>query len=457
MAHSFYSFAISLFIFLVAIHLPILAWCSGSGFSVELIHRDSPKSPLYDPDSTPSSRIRAAIERSRSHSIYFRNAIHKARRSSSALPMDDANNFYSEITQSNFEYLMSFYLGTPAKKVLAIADTGSDLIWVQCVPCKECYNQSAPLFDPQSSSTYKTIPCNTISCSLLPQRSCHSSSQCDYKYGYGDKSIVKGYLSTETIGFDSTGGHSIQIPTILFGCTHHSKGTFDKNDAGLVGLGGGKLSLIRQLGSTIGNKFSYCLPSSTEASTTSKLNFGSNAVVSGSNVITTPLISGSPNTFYFLHLENISVAGKIVSIGKPMQTNESAQGNIIIDSGTTLTIIDDNSLQSVESSVKSSISLPHVNDPNGAFNLCFDVSGIGASTQFPEITFQFFGGASVVLQPHNAFVEVGQDILCLAMISNGATADSINIFGNIAQQNFHIGYDLANMQLTFAPTNCATQ
>ncbi|PKU82653.1 aspartic proteinase CDR1-like [Dendrobium catenatum] len=394
-----------MFILSAATHLPNLVWCSSGGFSVELIHRDSPKSPLHDPNSTPSSRIRAAAERSRSHAIYFCDAIRKARLSSSALPMDDANNFYSDITPNTYEYLMSFYLGTLANKILAIADTGSDLIWVQCVPCKECYPQSAPLFDLQSSSSYKTIACNTDSCSILPQSSCGSSSQCNYQYGYGDKSIVEGILSTETIGFDSTGGRQVQIPTTLFGCTHQSNGTFDKNDAGLVGLGGGKLSLIRQLGSTIGNKFSYCLPSSTQTSATSQLNFGSNAVVSSSNAVTTPLISGSPDTFYFLNLEHISVAGKIVSVGKPMQAKGSAQGNIIIDSGTTLTLIDDNTLQALESNVKSSISLPQVKDPNDVFNLCFDVSRTGASTQFPEITFQFSGGASVALHQPNAFVE----------------------------------------------------
>ncbi|PKU82652.1 Aspartic proteinase CDR1 [Dendrobium catenatum] len=286
-----YYFTILLFILSAATQLPNLVWCSSGGFSVELIHRDSPKSPLHDPNSTPSSCIRAAAERSRSRAIYFRDAI-----------LDDASNFYSEITPNSYEYLMSFYLGTPAKKILAIADTGSDLIWVQCEPCKECYPQSAPLFDPQSSSSYKTIACNTDSCSMLPQSSCDSSSQCNYQYGYGDKSIVEGILSTETIGFDSTGGRPVQIPTPLFGCTHQSNGTFDKNDAGLVGLGGGKLSLIRQLGSTIGNKFSYCLPSSTQTSATSQLNFGSNAVVSSSNAVTTPLIFDSPDTFYFLNL-----------------------------------------------------------------------------------------------------------------------------------------------------------
>ncbi|XP_020592943.1 aspartic proteinase CDR1-like [Phalaenopsis equestris] len=456
MTFSSYHLPIALLVLSVASHLPILASCSSNGFSIELIHRDSPKSPLYDPKSTYSSRIRAAAERSRSRAIYFRDAIHKSRSSSSALPMDDADNFYSEITPNTFEYLMSFYLGTPTKKILAIADTGSDLIWVQCAPCNECYSQTAPLFDPQASSTYKTISCNTDPCSILPQSSCGPSLQCYYQYGYGDRSIVEGYLSTETIGFDSTSGRPVQIPTTLFGCTHQSNGTFDKNDAGLVGLGGGKLSLIRQLGSTIGSKFSYCLPSSTQTSETSKLNFGSNAVVSGSNAVTTPLISGSPDTFYFLSLEHISVAGKIVTVEKPTQIKASAQGNIIIDSGTTLTLLDDNTLQSVESNVKSSVSLSQVTDPNGVFNLCFDVSGSGASAQFPEITFQFSGGASVVLQQSNAFVEASQNILCLAMVSSGSTPDSISIFGNIAQQNFHIGYDLSSMQLTFAPTDCAT-
>ncbi|XP_020683683.1 aspartic proteinase CDR1-like [Dendrobium catenatum] len=453
MTRSSYCFAIFLFILSVVIHLPSLVWCTSGGFSVELIHRDSPKSPLHDPNSTPSSRIRAAAQRSRSRAIYFRDAIRKAHLSSSAIPMDDASNFYSEITPNTFEYLMSFYLGTRSSpsQTQAVISYGSNV-----PPCKDCYPQSAPLFDPQSSSSYKTIPCNTDSCSILPQSSCDSSSQCYYQYGYGDKSIVEGILSTETIGFDSTSGRPVQIPTTLFGCTHQSNGTFDKNDAGLVGLGGGKLSLIRQLGSTIGNKFSYCMPSSTQTSANSQLNFGSNAVVSSSNAVTTPLISGSPDTFYFLNLEHISVAGKTVTVGKPIQAKGSAQGNIIIDSGTTLTLIDDNTLQSGESDVKSSINLPQVKDPNGVFNLCFDVSGTGASAQFPEITFEFSGGASVVLQQPNAFVEAEQNILCLAMISSGTIADSINIFGNIAQQNFHIGYDLATMQLTFAPTNCAT-
>ncbi|KAK8944143.1 Aspartic proteinase CDR1 [Platanthera zijinensis] len=433
--------------------LPLLVFGRG-GFSVELIHRDSPKSPHYDPRSTAFARLKEAAERSRARAIYFRDSIQRI--SSLASDPSSVDNFYSNIIPNSYEYLMSFYLGSPAEEFLAIADTGSDLIWIQCKPCDECYPQKAPLFDPRASSTYKVISCTTDSCSSLPQSSCSEGSQCEYTYGYGDGSMVDGFLSSETLSFDSTGGRRIQIPSTLFGCTHRSNGTFAKNGAGLVGLGGGKLSLIRQLGSSIESKFSYCLPSSSQASATSRLNFGASADVSGSNAVTTPLIPGSPSTFYFLILEQVSVEGQgDVNVKPDMQLGgySTEQGNIIIDSGTTLTLVDDETLQSVATKVASSVNLPKVKDPNDSFNLCFDVSGVGANAQFPDITFRFAGGASVVLHQSNAFVEAAQNIVCMAMVSSGS--DGISIFGNIAQQNFHIGYDLDAMQLTFAPTDCA--
>ncbi|XP_020573795.1 aspartic proteinase CDR1-like [Phalaenopsis equestris] len=453
------SIAVSLLILSAVGLLPLLAHSNG-GFSMELIHRDSPKSPFYDPTSTPYSRLKAAAERSRSRAIYFQKAIQANTPSNSSSPTPAAaDDFYSEITPNNFEYLMSIYLGSPAKKSLAIADTGSDLIWIQCKPCDQCYRQTAPLFDPKSSSTYKIVSCNSDSCSALPQGSCGSESQCAYNYAYGDGSYVDGYLSTETISFNTIGGRQVQFPKSFFGCTHRSNGTFDEKGAGLVGLGGGQLSLIRQLGSAIDSKFSYCLPSAEQTSAKSRLNFGSNAVVPvGSNgAVTTPLLPGYPDTFYFLSLEKISVAGAGAVDVKPASSMNAkpndVQGNIIIDSGTTLTLIDDETLQDVTSKVVSIVKLRQVEDPSGVFSLCFDVSGKGKTATFPDITFHFSGGAAVVLHESNAFVESATNVLCLALISSDGIG--VNIFGNIAQQNFHVEYDLDAMKLTLAPADCA--
>jgi hypothetical protein len=38
----------------------------------------------------------------------------------------------SELVSRSFEYLMSLNVGTPATRMLAITDTGSDLVWIKC-------------------------------------------------------------------------------------------------------------------------------------------------------------------------------------------------------------------------------------------------------------------------------------------------------------------------------------
>ncbi|WOL11472.1 Aspartic proteinase CDR1 [Canna indica] len=70
----------------------------------------------------------------------------------------------------------------------------------------------------------------------------------------------------------------------------------------------------------------------------SRLSFGANAVVFGSNAVTTPMIIDQ--TFYVLSLQEISVGGKTIDVGSsvsPLADND----NIIIDLGTTLTLLDD--------------------------------------------------------------------------------------------------------------------
>ncbi|XP_020574768.1 aspartic proteinase CDR1-like [Phalaenopsis equestris] len=449
MASPLPSFAIRLLILSTTCFLPLLVR-GKQGFSIDLIHRDSPKSPLSVPDSTPPSRLKAAADRSFIRASYFLYSIQNIPSSLSSA----TNNLNSEIRPDSFEYLMRIYVGSPPEPFLAIADTGSDLIWIQCKPCKYCFNQTNPdNFDPQASSTYKKITCDADICLALSGNSCDSNHECAYNYNYAGGFSVNGSLASETLSLDSTGGRLVPIPSIMFGCTHYSKGTFVDNGAGLVGLGGGRLSLIQQLGSAIESKFSYCLPSFDIDSATSRLHFGSNAVVHGYNSVTTPLIPGFPDTFYFLSLDRISVEGQgsvRVSTTMPDAVN---QGNIIIDSGTTLTLIDEDTLKSVEKKVASSVSFPRVVDPIKVFGLCFNVSGAGDDAKFPAITFEFSGGAPVVLPRANSFFEVDNSTMCLGFVSSKGFG--VNIFGNIAQQNFHIGYDLRSMELTIAPADCA--
>jgi len=65
---------------------------------------------------------------------------------------------------------------------MGIADTGSDLIW----PCKNCYKQVAPLFDPKSSKTYRHFSCDAKECTSQQQTSCPGGDPggeiCNYEY-----------------------------------------------------------------------------------------------------------------------------------------------------------------------------------------------------------------------------------------------------------------------------------
>ncbi|CAN1144008.1 Aspartic proteinase CDR1 [Linum perenne] len=99
---------------------------------------------------------------------------------------------------------MNLSIGTPPFQLLAIADTGSDLTWVQSKPCDQCYHQKSPIFDPSNSSTLRKLPCGARPCNSLDDtaRSCHDGT-CGYTYSYGDHSYTTGFLATDTFTISS--------------------------------------------------------------------------------------------------------------------------------------------------------------------------------------------------------------------------------------------------------------
>jgi hypothetical protein len=407
-----------------------------NGFSVELIHRDSPKSPFYQPIENRYQRL-----------------VNAARRS-----INRANHFYkdfltntpkSTVIPDKGEYLMTYSVGTPPFKVFGIADTGSDIVWLQCEPCKQCYKQTTPMFNPSKSSSYKNIPCSSILCQSVRDTSCNEQNYCQYSITYGDQSHSQGDLSVETLTLESTTGLPISFPKIVVGCGTDNTITSLKGasaSSGIVGLGDGPLSLITQLGSSIDRKFSYCLLPF-ESNTTSKLNFGDAAVVSGDGVVSTPIVRKDLFSFYILTLEAFSVGNKRVDItGSPMDV----EGNIIIDSGTTLSFLPSDVYAKLKYAMVESVNLKRVDDPNHTFDLCYSVTSNGYN--FPLIT-AHFKGADVKLHSIGTFVRIADDIVCLAF--SPSDDDDPPIFGNLAQQNLLVGYDLKQKIVSFKPMDCS--
>ncbi|XP_072956622.1 aspartic proteinase CDR1-like [Typha angustifolia] len=404
------------------------------GFSIELNRRDSIKSPLYDPSKSLFDRIRDAARRSQARAELL---------SRSFLPSSSSSNgsFNFDLIGLAAEYYMTFHVGTPPREIVAIADTGSDLVWANCKPCDHCYEQKDPLFDPSNSTSYINLSCDSASCSDLPAIDCAPRTDCKYIYSYGDSSQTIGNLANETFTFDATSGNSVRIPDITFGCSHETTGTFNRMGGGLVGLGAGELSLISQLGPTIDHKFSYCLLPFTETKP-SQLRFGADAVVSGDNAVTTSFTQAFAQSFYAVSLNGVAIGNEKIHINS---------SNMIVDSGTTLTHLDPRVLDPLSDAIVRAVGLPSVEDPEGLFSVCFNTTSKAANPSLPSMTIQL-GTAAVKLESSNVFVVRTTNVECLAILPG---QDGLSILGNIAQSNFHVGYDIKEKTITFAKTDCS--
>lgn len=415
-----------------------------TSFSVDLIHRDSRISPFHNPSTSQQDLIKKAVFRSHSRLNRF------------SLSLLSNESPESIILPNNGDYLMRIFIGTPPIEKFVIADTGSDLTWIQCSPCLKCFPQNTPFYDRTKSSTFSSVQCDSQSCTLLPkaQQLCGKSNECFYSYHYGDRSFSIGELGFDSISFgssnstlqgaNSTTNVNITFPKSIFGCGYYNIFTSDSSgkSSGLVGLGAGPLSLVSQLGDSIGRKFSYCLVPFASNST-SKLRFGNEAVITDEGVVSTPLIiKSSQPTFYYVNLEGVMVGQKIFK-------TDQTEGNIIIDSGTTLTYLAPPIFDSFITSVKEAIGIEQVEDRSSPFNYCF--------TYQPDINFPHIGlhftGANVTLEPKNMLLLYHNDLLCLAVVPSNI--EGISILGNVAQIDFQVEYDLGGKKISFVPSDCA--
>ncbi|XP_047331075.1 aspartic proteinase CDR1-like [Impatiens glandulifera] len=203
---------------------------------------------------------------------------------------------------------------------------------------------------------------------------------------------------------------------------------------------------IRKL---IGGKFSYCLVDRSKQNAKSKINFGSNAIVSGPGVVSTPLVTKSPREWYHVTLEGVSVRNTRIpfNIGVAKYMKDVVkEGNIVIDSGTTMTHLPTDMYQKLENTLRGAIKAIPVEDPTGELSLCYkNVNNF----RIPTIIFHFAGGADVALETNNTIAPYS-GLLCLAIIPS----DDLAIYGNLSQMNHLIGYHLDKKFVYFKPTIC---
>ncbi|KAK7307942.1 hypothetical protein VNO77_41441 [Canavalia gladiata] len=345
------------------------------------------------------------------------------------------------------QHLLELTIGNPPVKIVGIADTGSDLIWTQCVPCPNCYKQLNRLFDPRKSYTYINISCQSELCHTL-NTVCSPQNGCNYNYGYVDSSVTQGVLAQETLTLTSTKGKPVLLKNVVFGCGHNNTGNFNDHEMGIIGLGGGPLSLISQIGSSFGGKrFSQCLlPFHTDERISSRISFGQGSEVSGPGVVSTPLVAQQNPNPYFVTLLGISVGYTYLPFNGSSKT--VAKGNMIIDSGTPPTLLPQHLYYRVAAEVRRQVNLtPITNDPSLGTQLCYRTR---TNLRGPTLT-AHFEGANVLLRPIQIFIPPKDGVFCLAFAN---TSSDSGIYGNFAQSNYLIGFDLDRHVVSFKPTDC---
>ena len=204
--------------FLTSLALPFItaSTTSKKPIVLRLIHRYSSNSPYYNPDATVYDLVNQLIANSNERYNYI------ASRSTKSLTSASDDIQAPVIADYSGIFLVSFSMGEPPVRQFALMDTGSDLLWIQCLPCVHCIERKInSVFDPTKSSTYSDLPCAFCRKFNFYTECDKNKTKCRYGYGYADEDYSYGTFAREKLTFDGDG--NLTKSNVLFGCGDRNK------------------------------------------------------------------------------------------------------------------------------------------------------------------------------------------------------------------------------------------
>ncbi|PSS07560.1 Aspartyl protease family protein [Actinidia chinensis var. chinensis] len=415
---------------------------------LEMKHRDYCSRPVVDWNEMLQKRLISDEIQVRSFQSRIKYAVYSG--------MEDLSNSQIPLTLGSklqtLNYIVTVELG--GLNVTVIVDTGSDLTWVQCQPCKLCYNQRNRLFNPLKSPSYKSVSCDSPTCQSLQFATgnsgiCSGNSPpiCNYFISYGDGSYTHGDLSSDRLHLGTA-----RVDNFVFGCGRNNRGLFGKA-SGLMGLGRSDLSLVSQTNTLFGGVFSYCLPSTDDSASGSLILGDNSSVYKNSSPISYTRMIPNPqlSNFYLANLTGISIGG--VELQGPGFGNSGNE--ILVDSGTVITRLSPSVYRALKDEfVKQFSGFPSVHGFS-ILDTCFNLSGY-KEVNIPTMTLHFEGDAELNVDVTGIFYFVKTDAsqVCLA-IASLSYEDEIAIIGNYQQRNIRVVYDTKASKLGFAKETCS--
>ncbi|XP_047335347.1 aspartic proteinase 36-like [Impatiens glandulifera] len=355
-------------------------------------------------------------------------------------------------------YYTKIRLGSPPQEFNVDFDTGSDDLWINCKPCVGCPRLSQlgielNLFDPAISYSAKPLTCLDKECPTYHQCA-NKNRSCRLSLNYGDGSLASGYYLTDMLQFDTILGPSNLTANssarVIFGCSTHDEGLISQEGRaidGIFGFGRRESSVISQLSSRriTPRIFSHCLRGD-----------GGGVLVIGeirhAAMVYSPLVTSNTD-HYNINLQSISVDGHKLSINQNVFITSESQGTFV-DSGTTLSYLATEAYYPLMEALTNAISghaTPFI--LNG--QQCYKLSTSGIKL-FPQVTFNFAGGASMLLMAKdylfNYSLQDGISSMCIGFQRSNFA--SMTILGDLVLKDKIVVYDLAHQRIGWVEYNC---
>ncbi|XP_057424436.1 aspartic proteinase 36-like [Lotus japonicus] len=363
-------------------------------------------------------------------------------------------------------YFTKIGLGSPSKDYYVQVDTGSDILWVNCVECTRCPRKSdigigLTLYDPKRSKTSEFVSCEHNFCSSTYEGrilGCKAENPCPYSISYGDGSATTGYYVQDYLTFNRVNGNlhtATQNSSIIFGCGAAQSGTLASSSEealdGIIGFGQANSSVLSQLAASgkVKKIFSHCLDTNVGGGI-----FSIGEVVEP-KVKTTPLV---PNmAHYNVILKNIEVDGDILQLPSDTFDSENGKGTVI-DSGTTLAYLPRIVYDQLMSKVLAKQPRLKVYLVEEQYS-CFQYTG-NVDSGFPIVKLHFEDSLSLTVYPHDyLFNYKGDSYWCIGWqksASETKNGKDMTLLGDFVLSNKLVVYDLENMTIGWTDYNCSS-
>ncbi|XVF29328.1 hypothetical protein REPUB_Repub15cG0111200 [Reevesia pubescens] len=361
-------------------------------------------------------------------------------------------------------YYAKIGIGTPAKDYYVQVDTGSDIMWVNCIQCKECPKRSSlgidlTLYNIKDSATGKLVSCDQEFCYAInggPLAGCTANMSCPYLEIYGDGSSTAGYFVKDIVLYDGVSGDletSAANGSVIFGCGATQSGNLDSSNEealdGILGFGKSNSSMISQLASSgkVKNMFAHCLDGVNGGGI-----FAIGHVVQP-KVNMTPLVPNQPH--YNVNMTAVQVGHDFLNFTTDVFESGDRKGTII-DSGTTLAYLPEMVYEPLVSKILSQqphLKLQTVRDDY----TCFQYSE-SLDEAFPNVTFHFENSVILKVYPHE-YLFPYNGLWCIGWQNSGMQSrdqKNMTLLGDLVLSNKLVLYDLENQVIGWTEYNCSS-